>query len=614
MTSGVKIERLPALPAAQKAIRMFPSSLHSLPRWILNLAFSGVAAYGGVTMAQIAPDPALSPSTPAASPSTAAGPQASMVPPELTAELVYRILVGDIALQRGAPALAARAYFEAARDSQDAQLARRATEVALFARQRDLALEAARLWSRLDPTADRARQMVATLAQPGAGGDLKGELERVLAEAGADSKTLGDAFVQINQALASQTDKTYVYRLVADLAKPYPSVAEAHFAVALAAYNTGLSDLEIAATAAREADRALELRPGWDRAALMKADILAKTSPEGAIRYLNSFLAGAPESRAATGALAQLYVEQKRLGEARGLFQRLLDEDPSDSDIQFAIAAISVQMKDYVAAERTFEELRRAGVDPSSVAFYLGQIAEETKRYDEAIARYREVTDGERAWIATLRIATVLARKGDLNAARQYLASLKPDGRERVIELQQADAQLLRDAGDYKGAYAVLAGALASEPNSAELIYDVAMVAEKLDRLDEVESRLTRLIELKPDNPQALNALGYTLVDRTARTAEGLKLIEKALKLAPEDPSILDSMGWAHFRMGNLGDSEKFLRRALADRPDPEIAAHLGEVLWAKGERDHAKQVWQSQLKETPDNALLLETVRRLAP
>lgn len=561
----------------------------------------GALALCGAATAQTTPD----------SSSAAAAARAS---PPLTAELVYRILVGDIALQRGAPALAARAYFEAARDAQDAQLARRATEVALFARQRDLALEAARLWAKLDPAADRARQMVATLSLPGSGGDLKAELERVLAEAGADAKTLGDAFVQLNQALSAQTDKTVVYRLIVELAKPYPSVAEAHYAVALAGFNTGMSDLEIAAVALREADRALELRPGWERAALMKGDILAKTSAEGAIRYLNSFLASAPESRAATGALAQLYVEQKRFGEARGLFERLLEDDKSDRDIQFAIAAISVQMKDYTTAERMFEELRSAGVDASSVAFYLGQIAEETKRYDEAIARYREVSEGERAWIASLRIATVLAKKGDLAAARRYLASLKPEGREHTAELHQADAQLLRDAGDYKEAYAVLTSALDADPNSAELIYDVAMVAEKLDRLDEVESRLTRLIELKPDNPQALNALGYTLVDRTPRTAEGLKLIEKALTLAPEDPSILDSMGWAHFRMGNLGDSEKFLRRALADRPDPEIAAHLGEVLWAKGERDHARQVWQSQLKETPDNALLLETVRRLAP
>jgi tetratricopeptide (TPR) repeat protein len=581
---------------------MFPHGSHSLSRLALKLALLlGAAATGYDAVAQTAPD-VTSP----------AAPVASSRP--LTAELVYRILVGDIALQRGAPALAARAYFEAAGDSQDARLARRATEVALFARQRELALEAARLWLKLDPSADRAKQMVATLSQPGSGGDIKAELERVLVEAGADSKTLGDAFVQLNQALAAQTDKTVVYRLIVELAKPYPGVAEAQFAIALAGYNTGLSDLEIAAASMRAADQALELKPGWERAALIKADLLAKTSPEGAIRYLNGFLASVPVSRAATGALAQLYVEQKRFGEARALFMRLLDEDKSDRDIQFAVAAISVQMKDYATAERMFEELRSEGADPGSVAFYLGQIAEETKRYDEAIARYREVTDGERAWIATLRIATVLAKKGDVDGARRYLASLKPEGRERAIEVHQAEAQVLRDAGDYKGAYAVLSSALAAEPDSAELIYDVAMIAEKLDRLDEVESRLTRLIELRPDNPQALNALGYTLVDRTPRTAEGLKLIEKALTLAPEDPSILDSMGWAHFRMGNLGDSEKFLRRALADRPDPEIAAHLGEVLWAKGERDHAKEVWQSQLKETPDNALLLETVRRLAP
>jgi tetratricopeptide (TPR) repeat protein len=584
---------------------MFPHRSHSLARLALSLALLlGAAGIGYDAVAQKAPvvPPAPAPAVPAAS----ARP--------LTAEIVYRMLVGDIALQRGAPALAARAYYEAARDSQDAQIARRATEVALSARQRDLALEAARLWLKLDPSADRAKQMVATLSQPGSGGDIKAELERVLAEAGADSKTLADAFVQLNQALAAQADKTVVYRLIVELAKPYPGVAEAHFAVALAGYNTGLSDLEITAASIRAADRALELKPGWERAALIKADLLAKTSPEGAIRYLNGFLASVPESHAATGALAQLYVEQKRYGEARALFQRLLDEDKSDRDIQFAVAAISVQMKDYATAERMFEELRSAGTDPGAVAFYLGQIAEETKRYDEAIARYREVTDGERAWLATLRIATVLAKKGDIEGARRYLASLKPENRERGVEVRQAEAQVLRDAGDYKGAYEVLSSALAADPNSVELIYDVAMVAEKLDRLDEVESRLTRLIELRPDNPQALNALGYTLVDRTPRTAEGLKLIEKALTLAPEDPSILDSMGWAHFRMGNLGDSEKFLRRALADRPDPEIAAHLGEVLWAKGERDRAKEVWQSQLKETPDNALLLETVRRLAP
>ncbi len=530
-------------------------------------------------------------------------------------EVMYRILVGEIALQRGEPALAARAYYEAARDAQDPTLARRATEIALFARQRGLAMDAAQLWQRLDPSSDRARQMVTMLGQPGASGDLKNDLERVFADAAANGQTLGDAFLQLNRALSSQPDKTSVYRLVIDLAKPYPGVAEAHFAVALAGFNTGLADLEILAASAREIDRALELKPGWERAVLVKADILAKGSPDNAIRYLNAFLADAPASRAASGALAQLYVEQKRYGDARGVFQRLLDADPSDRELQYAVAAISVQMKDYPTAEHLFQELKNAGFgEPGTVAFYLAEIAEETHRYDDAIARYREVTEGDRAWLAKLRIAAVMGKQGKVEQARQFLAALEPDGRDQETQAKQAEAQLLQDAHDYQGAYKVLNTALVGDPDSAELLYDVAMVAEKLDRLDEAESSLKRVIELKPDNAQALNALGYTLVDRTQRAAEGLKLIEKAHVLSPEDPFILDSMGWAHFRLGNLEESEKFLRRALSERPDPEIAAHLGEVLWAKGERGRAREVWQSALKETPDNPVLLNTVRRLAP
>jgi tetratricopeptide (TPR) repeat protein len=530
-------------------------------------------------------------------------------------EVMYRILVGEIALQRGEPALAARAYYEAARDAQDPTLARRATEIALFARQRGLAMDAAQLWQRLDPSSDRARQMVTMLGQPGASGDLKNDLERVFADAAGNGQTLGDAFLQLNRALSSQPDKTSVYRLVIDLAKPYPGVAEAHFAVALAGVNTGLADLEILAASAREIDRALELKPGWERAVLVKADILAKGSPDNAIRYLNAFLADAPASRAASGALAQLYVEQKRYGDARGVFQRLLDADPSDRELQYAVAAISVQMKDYPTAEHLFQELKSAGFgEPGTVAFYLAEIAEETRRYDDAIARYREVTDGDRAWLAKLRIAGVMGKQGKVEQARQFLAALEPDGRDQETQAKQAEAQLLQDAHDYQGAYKVLNTALVGDPDSAELLYDVAMVAEKLDRLDEAESSLKRVIELKPDNAQALNALGYTLVDRTQRAAEGLKLIEKAHVLSPEDPFILDSMGWAHFRLGNLEESEKFLRRALSERPDPEIAAHLGEVLWAKGERGRAREVWQSALKETPDNPVLLNTVRRLAP
>jgi tetratricopeptide (TPR) repeat protein len=571
----------------------------------VSLVFAVAASGDGRAQAPTAPK----------QPDAAAAAPASPAPvDELTPEVLYRILVGDVAMQRGDAALAARAYFEAAREANDAVLARRATEIALFARQRNLALEAAKLWQQLDPKADRARQMVASLAVAGVGSDLKAELQRVLIEAAANDKSLGEAFLQLNQALSSQTDKVAAFRLVQDLAKPYPKVPEASFAVALAAYNTKLVDPAIAAAGRSAADQALELKPGWDRAALLKADILAKDSPDAAIAFLKEFLAATPDARAASGALAQIYVEQKRYGDARAIFQRLWDEDPEDREFEFAVAAISMQMKDYATAQRLLEELDKVGYgDKGVVPYYLAQLAEETKRYDEAIARYGEVTEGDRAWVAKLRIGAMIAKKGDIAAAQSYLKGLQPESAEHRVELWQAEAQILRDAGDYKGAYAILAAALERQTDSVDLLYDVAMVAEKLDRIDEVEARLKRLIELKPDNAQALNALGYTLVDRTPRTAEGLKLIEKALQISPDDPFILDSMGWANYRMGNLDDSEKFLRRAFGDQADPEIAAHLGEVLWAKGERDRANEIWQSQLKASPENPVLIETMRRLA-
>src|SRR5436190_10583196 len=352
---------------------------------------------------------------PAPAQTTPSAPDAPAPERKFSADIMYRILACEIALQLGEPALAARAYYEAARDAQDATLARRATEIALFARQRSLAMDAAQLWQKLDPSSDRAKQMVTMLGQPGMSGDLKGDLERLLADAAASGKTLGDAFLQLNRALSGQTDKIVVYRLVSDLAKPYPGVAEAQLAVALAGYNTGLTDLEIAAASMRAADRALELKPGWDRAVLVKADILAKSSPENAIRYLNAFLAEAPASRAAAGALAQLYIEQKRYTDARGVLQRLLDADPSDRELEYEIAKISLQMKDYPTAERVFEKLKAAGFgEPGAVSQFLAEIAEETRRYDEAIARYREVTEGERAWLAKLRIAAIMGQQGKL--------------------------------------------------------------------------------------------------------------------------------------------------------------------------------------------------------
>ena len=539
----------------------------------------------------------------------------------LSADVFYRLLLGDVALQRGETSLAARAYFEAARDARDPRLAKRATEIALAARMRGLAEQSARLWSTLEPESERPKQILTALAAGGTGGvegpvdsELKQRLEKLLTDAAVTERGPGEIFLQLNRFFGDASDRKQIYELVRELAKPYPKNAEAHFAVALAAFNGGVPADAPGNPALTEVDAALALKPDWERAALLKAEILVRGSPDAAIAYLQTFVAANPDGRAAAAALAQFYVEQKRYAEARAVFQKLWDRDRNAREFEFGVAVISTQMKDWDTAEALFLDLKKANYGENGVVeLYLAQVAEETGRYQDAIDRYKAVPEGERAWLAKLRVAAMLAKQGKMVEARRWLADLPAVTIEQRVQVRQAEAQLLRDANDNAGAYDVLLLALKEHPDSTDLMYDAAMVAEKLDRIDDAEKRLRRIVELKPDDAQALNALGYTLVDRTPRAEEGFALIEKAHKLSPDDPFILDSMGWGLFRLGRYAEAETYLRRAMKERPDAEIAAHLGEVLWAKGERERAQEVWQTQLKSTPDHPLLLETVRRLA-
>jgi tetratricopeptide (TPR) repeat protein len=549
------------------------------------------------------------------------------VEPELTPDIMYRLLVGDIALQRAQPALAARAYYEAAKESRNPVFARRATEIALATRQQTIALQSARLWSELDPSAERPKRIASMISSEGIdtattelgsagdGQSLKAQLQRILADAAQKGPALGEAFLQLNRLLAQQqSDPVETLKLVQSLAAPYDNAAEAHYAIAVAALNTGLTDMTTSALAMKEVDRALSLNPAWDRAIVLKAEIMARQDTSSAIELLKSFVADHPHSRRVAGALAQLYVQEKQYPQARAVFDRMIEQDPANRELKLARAALSMQMKDWSAAEAQFQALKSEGDEDGAIALSLAEVAEESGRLPLAIERYKAVPDGERAWIAKLRVATVLGKMKHLDEARRYLADLPAVSIEQRVQVRQTEAQLYRDAGDYAIAFTVLEKALTEQPDEPDLMYDQAMVAEKLDRLDVAEARLRRVIQLKPDSAQALNALGYTLVDRTNRHAEGLEYIQRALKLSPDDAFILDSMGWAQFRLGQLADAEKYLRRAIAGRPDPEIAAHLGEVLWVKGERDNARQLWQSQLKLAPDNPVLLETVRRLSP
>lgn len=527
---------------------------------------------------------------------------------ELTGQILYQALLAEVAGQRGNLGLSASAYMDLARSTRDPRLARRAAEIALHGRNLDMALQASRLWVEIDPESPQARQMMAgLLVSANRLDELQPHVAKLLAQEG---ENLRDGLLRLNRLFARYPDKKAVLAMVEQLTLPYVGVAEAHFARAQAALNATEWQRGIA-----EADKALALRPDWDIAVMLKAQLQRAESPEAALDTLRRYLAGHPQAREVRLQYARGLVGVRKFPQARAEFQRLLGDFPGNADVIYAVAVLSMQLSDWATAEENFRKL--LGLDfaeMDAVRLYLGQIAEEHKQYDDALRWYAEVAPGEQYLAAQLRIAQLLAKQGKLDAGRRHLQDAQAAGNADRIQLLLAESQLLRDAGRTKEAYELLAGSLAGQPEQPELLYESALLAEKLGRHDVMEVNLRKLIRIKPDHAHAYNALGYSFAERNLRLAEAEELIVKALQLSPDDPFIIDSMGWVLYRKGDNAGALTQLQRAFSIRPDPEIAAHLGEVLWVLGRRDEAKRTWQEAAKSHPGNEALAEVIKRFTP
>jgi tetratricopeptide (TPR) repeat protein len=526
----------------------------------------------------------------------------------LTPEILFKFLVAEVAGQRGAIGVAQSTYLDLARQTRDPRIARRAAEVSVFARDQASALEATRLWAAAEQDSERAQQtLAALLLNEGKIGEAEPILRTLL------KKDTDRGFMQLYALMGKMRDAQAALELVERLAADYPSLPEAHFAVAQAAASAGRSDAAISAL--QQADR---LRPGWEIAALMRAQVLAKTSRADALAFMRDFLATYADAREVRLAYARTLVNANQFTEARAEFTRLTRDFPRNAEVSFAAGLLSLQMGDVNAARDLLTQtLEYTPRDPDSVYYYLGQVAEQMKQPDVAARHYAEVKAGNYLVPARARQAGMLASAGKLDEARALLAATRGENDAQNVRLIQAQAELLRDsktATAPAAVYDLLSEGLKRYPESANLLYDRAMAAEKLGKLDVLEADLRRVMVLRPEDAQAYNALGYTLADRTSRLPEAITLLDKALSLAPEDPYILDSVGWAQYRSGNLARAQEYLERAYKVRPDPEIAAHLGEVLWARGQRVEAGQLWQTSLQTHPQNEVLLETLRRLKP
>jgi tetratricopeptide (TPR) repeat protein len=532
---------------------------------------------------------------------------------ELTGDLLYRITKAELEFKKGQWQGPYITMMALAQQTRDPRLARRAAEMALTAKQPQEGLSAIRLWRQLAPDSDEAMQFFLGFAVTADDlGEAEAAFEQRLKNTPPAARPL--AMFQMQQYLLRAKDKAAAFALTQRVLLPYDGMLETHLILAQGAF--ALNDV---ARAREEAGKALAIKPDSELAILTTAQVAGDM--ESAVKLLTGFLQTYPNAREVRAAYARILVDNKQFDEARKQFLLLLKDQPDNIATLYALGVMAMQSSDLPEAEKYFsrfvaalEEHPNDERDPSKALLILSQIAEQRNDLDAAY-NWLEKVDGsdEKVYLAArMKMAVLLARKGQVDQGRQLLAELKPTEAADQAQVFQTDAQLLRDAGDHRAAYVVLDNAVKRYPDNPDLLYDYALVAEKLGQVDLMEKVLRQVMIAAPDNQHAYNALGYSLAERNERLQEAYTLIDKAMQMAPGDPFIMDSMGWVQYRMGNLTEAEGFLRRAYALRNDPEIAVHLGEVLFAKGDQEGAQKMWKEAQAKDPKNDALKSTLARL--
>ena len=549
----------------------------------------------------------------------------------LDAPLLYQILIGEIELSGGQPGTAFEVILDAARRTRNDQLFRRAVDIALQSRAGEQALSATRAWRNVSPQSlDAARTEVQILAALNRLADAAGPLRALVQLTAVEDRAA--LIAALPRAVQRAEDKTRAAHLLDDVLAPYREdktlAVPVHVATGRAWLAAGDADQALAlARSAQSLDAnapavtalALELMPRKPQAEALVTTYLATSRPEPAVRL----------------AYARTLTASQRYVDAIKQLEVVTREQPTLAPPLLTLGALQLELRHFsesdtalkrylslVAAEPVASAKPDGGEDDDEAdkpdqgaieaRLMLSRSAEQRGDFAAAERWLAQIDDPQRAIEVQARRATVLARQGRINEAREAVRRAperKPeDARAKLV----AEAGVLREVKLWGDAYSVLDAASRQFPNDADLLYEQAMMAEKMSRLDDAEKLLRRVIEVKPDNAHAHNALGYSLAERGVRLPEARQLIQRALELAPGDPFITDSLGWVEFRLGNLAEAARLLRQAYASRPDVEIGAHLGEVLWAMGERDEARRLWREARARDDGNEALRETLARL--
>lgn len=529
-------------------------------------------------------------------------------PPPADEDLIYQVMVAELAGTGGDIAQSVAAWRKAMQLTDDPRVAERATRLALYAEREDVALEAARRWESLvDSPSLQLHQILGFLyLRDGQRAPARRHLTRVLT---ADERPPEDLFERLESAFGTARDQEAALEVIRGLVEEHPGQPGGYRLLARLALKAGNPSL------AREAaETGLAMEPDDRDLTLYRAEaLIAMGRTETALRVLEELVASHPDDWRLRLDYARRLLDAGAEVEALEQFRQVHQERPDNADALYAVALLTLEAGYPDRARSHFLALVDLGERLGAAHYFLGRIAEDRGKMTEALHWYGMV-DGEYRVQGALRRAVILGEQGRMARSREAFDDYRARFPEHAIRAYLLEADMLRGAGRREAALQLYNEALAEHPQQTDLLYGRALLHATAGNVERAEADLRGVLDQNPRHTHALNALGYTLVDSTDRHEEGMELIRQAYEQEPDDPAILDSMGWGHYRMGDHDQALDYLERAHDEQPDGEISAHLGEVLWADGKRDRARQVWRNALERDPDHELLRETIERLAP
>ena len=521
-------------------------------------------------------------------------------------QVLYMLLTAEIAGQREQYDVALEGYLQAAKQVDNSQIAERAAKIALFLKDQEKTREAVDLWLNRDPKNLVARKIavLSSLRESNKAASVESLNYLLKNDPAGFEATLSD----LTKLIGQEGNGAFLLEVFDEVGIANPETASLFFAKAFLAMHLKNNQL-----AEENIQKTLALQPGWTKALLLQVQLAVLSNDiEKAQSVLLEAVEKEPENSQLNNMLAKLYIKTSKYQEAADVYEDLLDNEPKNTEIQFSLALVYMQLNEDDKAKELFENLVEEPRWRAQASLYMGRIEAEEKNPDKALVWFDRITVGPLVLDAGISAVSLLMSEDRYTEAETRLAKLREKFPKQELRLLLLKAELFNKQKQYQEAFDLLTTALLKQPEQKDLLYTRALIAERLDMIDVAEADLKYILDKHPEDANALNALGYTLVDRTDRYDEAAVFLQRAIDLKPNEPVIQDSYGWLQFKLGNLQKALDYLTRAYDSFKGEEIAAHLIEVYWGLGEQSKAKDLFEKVIEDSPENEYLLDVLQRI--